>query len=82
MGGWDGLLKVGVDIRWFPARDLCNVVENDALAIWLPRKTGLAPLNPTRLVSRQLLQQCVEVFQFGVFDDDFAAAVVVFNVDF
>src|SRR5208337_2613733 len=32
--------------------------------------------------SRQLLEQQVEVFQPGVFDDDFAVAVVVFNVDF
>ena len=30
----------------------------------------------------QLLQKRVEVFEFGVFDDDFAAAVVVFNVHF
>ena len=30
----------------------------------------------------ELLQQRVEIFQLGVFDDDLAAAVVVFDVDF
>ena len=33
-------------------------------------------------ITSQLLQQRIEIFQARVFDDDFAAAVVVFDVDF
>lgn len=42
-----------------------------------PRPGGGQPAS----VSRQLLEQGVEVFQLCVFDDDFAAATVIFDVN-
>src|ERR1017187_4871947 len=49
------------------------------------RSGGESAENPAclshTLVPGELLEEGVEVFQAGVFDDDFAAAVVVFDVN-
>ncbi len=60
---------------------VCWVDAAGAIKLVIATMVSARVRQSSRSFSGQVFQQAVEVFEPGVFDDDFAAAVVVFDLD-